>query len=216
MKHLRNLFFLAAVLAVGVAIAQAGTMSFTTADGAAVIPDNSGGAVTACQNITVAGAGPVVDDLNVQVTVAHSWVGDLTYRLTGPNAAVLMLMNRPGRAGTGVGNSANTSVALTFDDAAASTQSAEDAGEAPVGTACASATVVGAGCGPDNYIPNTGGADTPIGGVGTNLAQYNGINPNGLWTLCVADSAGADTGTLSTWTLTVSTTPVELESFSIE
>lgn len=211
MKHLRYLFLVVAVLAVGVAIAQAGTMTFSTADGPAVVPDNTG-AATACQNITVAAAGPVIDDLNVSVASGHSWVGDLTLRLTAPNAEVLTLLNRPARVGAGAGNSDDlvASTPVIYDDAAASATSAEDMGDGCVG-------VIGvtAGC-PDNYIPAPDAADTPLPGVGTNLAQYNGDNPNGVWQLCLGDSAAGDTGTLNSWSLTVSTTPVELESFSID
>lgn len=212
MKHLRMLALVAAVIAVGAAIAQAGTMTFTTAAGPAPVADNTG-AATACQSITVAGAGPVIDDLNVSVTAGHSWVGDVTLVMTGANAAVLTLLNRPGRTGTGAGNSDDFSAAtpIIYDDAAASATQAEDMGDAP----CTGIIGQTAGC-PDNYSPGPDATDTPIAGVGTNLAQFNGSNPNGNWMLCAGDSAAGDTGTLNSWSITVSTTPVELESFSID
>ena len=214
MKAARPLLVVAALAAALPALA--GTFMFPTADPPIVIPDASGGVFTACQNVLVS-VTATITGVTVQTAVGHSWVGDLTYRLTAPSTSVLTLMNRPGRVGAGFGNSANAAAAtpLIFADAAASTQSAEDMGEAPVGTACGTATVVGAGCGPDNYIPAPNAGDTPIPGVGTNLADFNGQNPMGTWTLCVADSAGGDTGTLSTWTLIIDE-PVELESFSVE
>lgn len=193
------------------------TLTFTTSDPAAVIPDASAGAFTACQNITVAAMPTTITDVTVQVSVGHSWVGDLTARLTSPSASVLMLVNRPVRVGTGFGDSSNLAAAtpITYSDTAASTLSAETMG-APA--ACGDTSIIGstAACLADNFIPAPDAADTPIPGVGTNLAQYDGANPNGVWQLCIADSAGGDTGTLSSWSITVTSTPVELQSFTIE
>ncbi|MDW8478640.1 MAG: proprotein convertase P-domain-containing protein [Xanthomonadales bacterium] len=64
-----------------------------------------------------------------------------------------------------------------------------------------------AACPPDNYIPAPDAADTPIAGVGTNLAQYDGQLADGTWRLCVADSAVFDTGTLQSWSLIVTAAP---------
>jgi hypothetical protein len=146
------------------------------------------------------------------VSAAHSWVGDLTLRLTSPGASVLTLINRPGRLGAGFGNDDNlvSGTAITYSDTAASATSAEDQGDGCVGT-----IGVTAGC-PDNYLPAPDATDTPIPGVGTNLAQYDGADPNGVWQLCIADSGAGDTGTLTSWSITVTSTPVELQSFSIE
>jgi subtilisin-like proprotein convertase family protein len=36
-----------------------------------------------------------------------------------------------------------------------------------------------------------------------NFAAFNGENASGSWTLCVGDSASADTGTLQTWSLRI-------------
>jgi len=39
----------------------------------------------------------------------------------------------------------------------------------------------------------------------TGLAAFIGENPNGTWTLSLTDDAGQDTGTLSSWNLSIST-----------
>ncbi len=188
------------------------TLTFTTADPAAAIPDATGTFV-ACQDITVAGMPTAITDVTVSVSGAHSWVGDLTLRLTSPPpASVLTLINRPGRLGAGFGNDDNlvAGTPIIYSDTAASATSAEDQGDGCVGT-----IGVTAGC-PDNYIPAPDATDTPIPGVGTNLAQYDGADPNGVWELCIGDSGAGDTGTLSSWSITVTSTPVELQSFTIE
>jgi hypothetical protein len=66
------------------------------------------------------------------------------------------------------------------------------------------------------YISAPDAADTPIAGLGTDLSDFVGTDSNVVWELCVADSAGADTGTLVTWSLGFGTLPVELQSFEIE
>ena len=40
------------------------------------------------------------------------------------------------------------------------------------------------------------------------LSSFNGLDPNGAWTLFVADVSPISTGTLKTWTLDVTTTPI--------
>ncbi len=187
------------------------TLTFTTADGPAVITDNTG-TFTACQNITVAGMPTQITDVTVSVSAAHSWVGDLTLRLTSPAASVLTLINRPGRLGAGAGNDDNlvSGTPIIYSDTAASATSAEDQGDG-----CAGTIGVTAGC-PDNYIPAPDATDTPIPGVGTNLTDLDSEDPNGVWQLCIGDSAAGDTGTLSSWSITVTSTPVELQSFTIE
>lgn len=198
----------AALLCLAPLVAQ----TFTTGDAAATIPDNSMGTFTACQNVVVSGVGASLTDANVLVTAAHSWVGDVTLRLQSPGgASTLMLLNRPGRTGTGFGsddNFVNTEV-IEYDDAHPT--SAEN-----MGVGCAANIGTGAGNCDNFFQPAPAATDTPIAGLGTNLAQFNGSDANGTWTLCAADSAGGDTGTLTSWSLVVSAVPVELMSFSVE
>ncbi len=191
------------------------TLTFTTADPAAPLPDNTG-LFTACQNITVAAMPTTITEVTVQISSAHSWAGDLVARLTSPSASVLTLVNRPGRTGTGFGDSSNLAAAtpITYSDTAASGLSAETMGSP---AACGDTSVIGStpACLADNFIPAPAVTDIPPG-VGTNLAQFDGADPNGVWQLCIADGGPGDTGTLSSWSITVTSTPVELQSFTIE
>lgn len=213
---LRTCMTLAALVVFSALQLWAGGSTFTTLDAPIAIPDTTG--VFVCQSITVplSPGEDFVGDVDVSIATAHSWVGDISYRLTSPSASVLWVMNRPGRIATGFGNNADLAVAspLVYNDGAV--QSAEDAGENPPGTACGAATVVGTTCPPGTFIPAPDAGGIPPG-VGTNLAQYTGSARNGLWTLCAADSAGGDTGTLSTWSLIFAgSTPVELVKFEVE
>ena len=49
-----------------------------------------------------------------------------------------------------------------------------------------------------------------------NLGSLAGQNKVGNWQLCIGDSASADTGSLDGWTLTLGTTPVTLQSYSVD
>ncbi len=213
MKYSRHWLALAGLATLATLPLWAGSGPYTTADPPIAITDNTG-ALGTCQTITVPSVPgeDITGTVSVQITASHSWVGDLTFRLQPPVGTNLTLLNRPGRSGVGAGESDDfaTATPITYDDAAASLTSAES-----IGLACTG--VIGAGCGPNNYIPAPDATDTPIAGEGTNLAQFTGGQRNGVWTLCAGDSASGDTGTLTSWSLTfVNSTPVELLSFGVE
>ena len=210
----KSFIVLAALLAITAVPASA--QIFTTADGPVAITDNSGGTITDCQTINVPGS-VVITSLEVEVTNAHSWVGDVTYELRAPAGAgggVLTIVNRPGRNGTGAGNSDDYQDAtpIRYSNIAPSGVSAETTGDAP----CAGTIDGSADC-PDNYLPAPDTSDTPIAGQGTDLDDFNGMDAMGDWMLCAGDSAGGDTGTLTSWRLGVNqAVPVELMGFSID
>jgi hypothetical protein len=61
-----------------------------------------------------------VSDVNVRVTMSHSFIGDLTLKLKSPTGTVVTLLNRPGRSrpddGTDTGgDSSNFSVEFPID-----------------------------------------------------------------------------------------------------
>ena len=212
---LRTAWTLAGLAALVTLPLWAGSGPFTTADAPIAIPDNTG-TLSVCQTITVPSVPgeDITGDVTVQITSAHSWVGDLTFRLQPPVGGNLTLVNRAGGTGTGAGNSDDLQNAtpITYSDTAASGASAETMGNAP----CAGVIDGSANC-PDNYIPAPDATSLPIPAEGTNLAQFTGGQRNGVWTLCVGDSAGGDTGTLTSWSLTfVNSTPVELLSFGVD
>ncbi|MEL7061693.1 MAG: proprotein convertase P-domain-containing protein, partial [Acidobacteriota bacterium] len=179
---------------------------YTTSDAAAPITDN-GGALNDCQTISVPD-NLVISDVEVEITAAHTFAGDLTFELTSPAATALTLVNRPGRTGTGFGNGDDLQDAtpLRFSDSAPSGASAETMGDAPCG-----GPIDGSADCPDNYLPAPDAADVPVAGQGTDFSDFAGESSMGVWTLCASDSAGGDTGTLTSWTLGVNeAVPVEL------
>lgn len=215
--------------------AQGGVLVFTTTDPPVPIPDDSGGVVSACQSIQV----PTTTEttpVRVRVRVDHTWAGDLMFQLQGPASGsatirhttavdrlfrlegasgTLTLLNRPGRTGTGPGadDDLSSSVPITFGDDAESGVAAES-----MGAGCGGTIGQTSGC-PDNYLPSPDPLDVPFPGVGTSFADAFPMDAQGAWTLCAADSAPGEVGTLVSWSLVTfpgGIIPVELMSFTVE
>lgn len=161
--------------------------------GAAIaIPDGSGSATSggdAVASIVVPGTfGGTVTDMNFDLQINHTYVGDLIVTLTDPAGTSVVLMDRPGSPASTFGCS-NDNVDATFDDS--------------------SAVVVETLCDPS---PAINGTVNPTGTLG----DFIGTVIAGTWTLTVTDNAGQDTGSIvpTGSCLDFTTTPVTIGSFS--
>jgi len=137
-----------------------------------------------------------IDDLDISLSLEHSWVGDLVIVLTGPgpNPAIVKLMDRPGSPSPFlIGRNADLSqiYPLIFDDEASVL--AED-----IGSGCAATThIVGLNCQvgvsfkPDEF-----------------LSLFDGKSAKGDWLLSITDSSSLDVGFLRGGTLRVTTNDV--------
>ncbi|MEJ7599196.1 MAG: S8 family serine peptidase [Kofleriaceae bacterium] len=117
--------------------------TFPSTDTPISIPDNNPAGITS--NLVVADSFPITA-LTAEVNITHTFIGDLTVTLTGPNGTAVVLHNR---TGGGTDNLHQT-------------------------------------------YPVTG---------------FDGVNVAGTWQLTVTDSAGADVGTLDSWTLRATGAP---------
>jgi subtilisin-like proprotein convertase family protein len=141
-------------------------------------------------NISVSGL--MGNVTNVTVTLSnlnHTFPDDFDMLLVGPTGANLILMSDVGGSDDVVNRT------ITFDDAAAN--SAPDATTLNTGTF--KPTNIGAG--------DTWPAPAPAPSANTTLAAaFNGTNPNGTWSLYVADDLGVDMGDIANgWSLTITT-----------
>lgn len=125
-----------------------GRYSYTATDTPKPINDNS--TINSVVNITDAYC---IGDVNVEINISHTYIGDLIVDLMSPGGTVVRLHNRTG------GTAEN--IVQTYDDGVIN---------------------------PD--------------GPGT-LGDFVGENVTGAWTLTVSDNAGADIGTLNSWTLKI-------------
>ena len=141
--------------------------------------------------ITVSGVSGPVNKLTVTLrNLSHTEPDDLDILLVGPNGAAVMLMSDAG------GSPTINNVTITFDDAAAAI--IPDASLITNGTyRCA------------NYFPFGDRIDPFASGTqwtNTSLATFNGINPNGVWSLYIVDDALGDVGSLAGgWSLSIAT-----------
>ncbi len=175
------------------------TMAQTTfpfsASPALTIPDdgyNGSLASMGASNIAVTGVtGSSVINIEVDVNLNHTWVGDLIMKLQSPDGSLLTLVSRPGSAetvddgttGTVGTNSDWLGSTLTFTDLG--TTDAELLNTPFTGT----------------YFPNPGASTSPT----QTFASLFGGSMNGNWTLYVGDRAADDIGTLNSWAIRITT-----------
>ncbi len=209
-----------------VAIVPAAAQVFTAGPGLGLaIPDNTYNGTTGsmlCNTIVVpsgGGGGDTVDNVTVQIRQSHTFVGDLTIKLVGPTAITTTLVSRPGVIETaddgndtaGFGENSNLLIANPLTYAQSAVDESEMMGRTPIDLATGQTICVDGGT-PCSYNPNRGAAVATSEDLST---AYDGTTKVGNWQLCIGDSAGADTGTLDGWTLTITSVPVELQSFTV-
>ncbi len=133
---------------------------------------------TGLTNTIVVQSAQTLADLNVSVSVVHTWVGDLRIRLTHVDTGkTVTLLDTPGQPATMTG-CALGNVDAVFDSA--SLRPAEDR--------CAAGPPLAAAI---------DGSVAPA----QSLSTFNGDSFNGTWRLNVADLATPDTGSLLDWCL---------------
>ncbi|MEZ4874702.1 MAG: HYR domain-containing protein [Flavobacteriaceae bacterium] len=138
------------------------------------IPDNDTNGVSTTLTVT---DDFIITDLNVDLDISHTWVGDIDVTLESPSGTTVTILDRPGVPASTFGCSGNDILA-TLDDEAGS----------PVEDEC------GAG------VPTINGSFTP----NNPLSAFDGESTLGTWTLTVRDNAGGDTGTINTWGISYS------------
>ncbi|MBC7930729.1 MAG: proprotein convertase P-domain-containing protein [Rubrivivax sp.] len=140
--------------------------------------------------IAVSGLTGTVSKVTVTLNgYGHSFPNDVDVLLVGPGGQRLLLMSDVG------GTVPATGVSPTFDDAAAGTV------PSPIVTGTFRPTNSGTG--------DTFPAPAPAGPYPDPqlLSVFNGVNPNGTWSLHVVDDAGTDAGSITGgWTLNISVT----------
>ncbi len=189
---------------VGFTFLMPATQSFTNT-GAITIPYIGPGSPYP-SSILVTGLTNAVSNLLVgKVTAtlldfAHTWPNDVEVELVGPAGQAVMLMEHTG-AYYSVSN-----VVLTFDSTDTSAQNL------PSNSSLVSGTFLPTACSPFDTLP--GLALVPA--ADTNLDLFNGINPNGIWSLYVYDDTQGNNGVITGgWSLGLtSVSPVNTSQVS--
>jgi subtilisin-like proprotein convertase family protein len=198
---------LIATLALQDGATSLGTVTFTIRVGATatatssfsnptsiIIPATGTGAATGApsnpypSNIAVSGITGTVSKVTVDLfNFNHTFPGDVDVLLVGPGGQKLLLMSDVG------GGTDAVNVNLTFDDAAAA-----------IGAAVVSGTFRPTNSGAGDLFP----APAPAGPYPDPqlLSVFNGVNPNGTWSLYVVDDAATDVGNINGgWRLNITT-----------
>jgi len=152
------------------------------------IPD-SGTSTPYPSTINVSGLSGNINSLKVTLTnLSHTYPDDIDVLLVGPTGTKALLMSDVGGL-SGVNN-----VTLTFEPTA--TSSLPDSGLITSGSYKAT----------DFETGDIFNSPAPGGPYGTDFSVFNGINPNGTWSLYVVDDAGGDEGTIADgWSLLIGT-----------
>lgn len=153
------------------------------------IPD-SGAPSVYPSSINVAGEIGTVTGVKVLINnLTHTAPDDLDLMLVAPGGRRVVLMSDVG------GNNAVNNVSLIFDDAAASFLP----DEAQIVSGAFKPTNVGGG----DFFPIPAPSGNP---TGANMSAFNGINPNGTWSLYIVDDSAGNGGILAGgWSLAIST-----------
>ncbi len=186
------------------AVAQGETFNFTSTPSAS-IPDgeyNGSLASMVCDIIDASSipAESIIADVELEVAIDHTWIGDLVIKLQTPDGSILGVLSRPGMEEfgddgggcCGIGTTISSAFPVSFFDTALN-----DAEE--MGAGLANGEVVCADDGLCDYFPNPDSIAEPPSG----FADLAGGDASGDWVLCVGDAAFEDFGVFESWTLDI-------------
>lgn len=183
------LFTPATVMAAGSAITLSRTWT-----GTLPVPDNDGTGASSVLAITATGLARI-ESVTVSLQFSGGWNGDL-YAYLAHNGQLAILLNRPGRTATDDIGSGSTNLIALFDDTAA----------ADIHIALPASGDASGVFQPDGRMidPFQSLDTTPRTHL---LSGFNSLDPNGDWTLFIADQGAGDTATLTSWSISVAAVP---------
>ena len=165
------------------------------------IPDNDVSGLASTKTLTTTIT--ALTDLNVFLNISGTYNGDLYAYLTY-SSGFSVLLNRPGRRTADLTGYSDDGVNVTLDDAAGANihtyrLTLNGNHTTPIGgQLTGSWRPDGRTTDPALVLDTPGaGTDTPS----AFLSSFNGLDPNGDWTLFVADLSGGDSHTLVSWGL---------------
>jgi uncharacterized protein (TIGR03382 family) len=158
------------------------------------VPDNNDTGLADYRNISAPGL-TVIESVTVGLNFTGGWNGDLYVHLVH-NSGFSVLLNRPGRTSGNPDGAGSSGMTILLDDTALS-----DIHTAMPNTGTVAAT----------YQPDARTAD-PLFVTDTSprsafLSNFIGLDPNGNWTLFVADQSPGAESVLQSWSLNITAVP---------
>jgi subtilisin-like proprotein convertase family protein len=154
-----------------------------TATNSTPVTISSSGASTITSTVLIAGAQGFLFDADVTANITHTFNSDLQVTLTSPMGTIVTLTSDNGGSNNDVYNG------VTWDD------DADPDGLVPYA----------ANPGLTTDHPYADGVNVPLLAPEEALAAFIGENPNGLWTLTIADRVAGNGGALNSWSLNLTT-----------
>jgi hypothetical protein len=146
---------------------------------------------------TVSGLGGAPTSVSIDMTVTHTWVGDVNASLIAPNGATHVIFSRTGATtATSCGDSSDLGGLYNFTDTAAGVNWWQAAATAGIGDPIPLGNYRTTQAGPQATTNNSPATDMS--------AAFTGVaDPNGTWILRLNDVGGGDTGSISAANLTI-------------
>ncbi len=158
-------------------------------------------------NVNVAGVTGTVSKVTVTLTgISHSYPDDIGVLLVSPTGVKVRLWSDAGGGDGGSGGGIINNVNVTFDDSAAKFLPDGLTGDPAITTGSYKPTMGTSGSAQGPAHPANFPAPAPASPYALTLSSFNGVNPNGNWSLYVDDDAEGDSGMISGgWSLTITT-----------
>lgn len=180
--------------------AQVTNATFTTSPNQAIPDGNPVGYVS---TLNVSGMFGVVSSITVALNITGGFNGDLYAYLLSPQATMVVLLNRVGMSSSDAFGYSDAGFNISLTAAGANIHNYQS------GSYTLSSGQLTGTWGADRRTINPQSAASAFDAAptGNNFGVYNDTDPNGAWTLFVADLSGGFQPTLVSWGLTVVTVP---------
>lgn len=179
------------------------TFTTTLTGGGLVIPDGNLVGVASTNNVS--GMSGSTTNITVNLDITGGFTGDLYAYLISPTGTMVVLVNRAGENSGNYFGYSDAGYNVTFDSASTTnihnyqlfSPSYNGSGQLTGTWATDSRT----------NSPISAPSAFNTAPTGNTLSAFDGYNPNGTWTLFVADLQGGGQSTLVSWGLSVVTVP---------
>ena len=197
-KTLGILLLLLAALA---SRASSTNATFTATPGLAVPDANPVGLIS---TLTVGGMTGNTINLTVNLDLTGGFNGDLYAYLVSPTGTMVVLLNRVGIGSGHPFGYGNAGFNITLDSASGNNIHNYQSGSYTLTGGQLTGTWA-----PDSrtILPNSAPSAFDLAPTGNTLVNLDGADPNGVWTLFLADLAPGGQSTIVSWGLTVMTVP---------
>jgi subtilisin-like proprotein convertase family protein len=166
-----------------------------------VIPDANVTGISSSLNVS--GMYADISDLSVSLNITGGFNGDLYAYLLSPDNSMVVLLNRVGLGTSNPFGYSDAGFNISLSAAGYNVHDYQNYGPSFSGGQLTGSWA------PDRRTidPQSAASAFDAAPTGNNFNAYFGANPNGMWTLFVADVSGGNQSELVSWGLTIATVP---------